>query len=62
MYSDDTGFIMAAKKGHLNVLEFLLTKGSSVNEKNDMGMIHLYLSIYLPIYLSIYWQMEMIYL
>ena len=35
MYSGDTGFILAAEEGHLNILEFLLTKGFSVDEKDD---------------------------
>ena len=41
-YSDETGFILAAENGHLNILEFLLTKGSSVHEKNYRGKIKLF--------------------
>ena len=41
LYSGDTGFILAAEKGHLNILEFLLTKGASVDEKNGLGKIQL---------------------
>ena len=41
MYSGNTCFIEAAKNGHLNILEFLLTKGSSVDEKNGGGKIQL---------------------
>ena len=70
LYSGNTGFLLAAQNGHLNILEFLLTKGSSVDEKNDWGMIKLlfiYLSkiplwlklftafIYLSIHMSSYW-------
>ena len=39
MYSGNTGFILAAGHGHLKILEFLLTKGSSVDEKNEIGKI-----------------------
>ena len=46
LYSGDTAFILAAGNGHLNILEFLLTKGSSVDEKNNNGKIKL-LFIYL---------------
>ena len=46
LYSDKTGFLEAARDGHLNILEFLLTKGASVDEKNIAGMIKL-LFIYL---------------
>ena len=45
MYSGDTGFILAARWGHLNILEFLLTEGALVDEKNYMGKIQI--SIYL---------------
>ena len=57
LYSDETGFILAAGNGHLNILEFLLTKGSSVDQKNEDGKIQIltiYLSIYLFIQSSIY--------
>ena len=46
MYSGNTGFILAARNGHLNILEFLLTVGSTVDEKNDNGKIKLLLFIY----------------
>ena len=57
LYSGDTGFMLAAMYGHLNILEFLLTKGSSVDEKNRDGKINLlfiFLSIYPSSYLSNY--------
>ena len=56
MYSGNTGFIEAARNGHLNILELLITKGASVDQKNEDGKIQLlsYLSIYLIIYLSFY--------
>ena len=41
LYSGNTGFLEAARKGHLNILEFLLTNGSSLNEKNSKGEIKL---------------------
>ena len=41
MYSGNTGFLEAAVNGHLNILEFLLTKGASVDEKNNAGMIQI---------------------
>ena len=41
MYSENTGFILAAGNGYLNILEFLLTKGASVDEKNEDGKIKL---------------------
>ena len=50
MYSDETGFILAAGNGHLNILEFLLTKGSSVDQKDYDGKIKL-LFIYLSMIL-----------
>ena len=57
LYSGNTGFLLAAQNGHLNILEFLLTKGSSVDEKNKLGkiqLLYIYLSsTYLSIYLSI---------
>ena len=46
LYSGSTGFILAARNGHLNILEFLLTVGSTVDEKNDNGKIKLLLFIY----------------
>ena len=46
MYSGNTGFILAARNGHLNILEFLLSKGASVDEKDTLGKIQL-LFIYL---------------
>ena len=39
LYSDNTGFLEAAINGHLNILEFLLTKGASVDQKNISGKI-----------------------
>ena len=39
MYSGCTGFLLAAKNGHLKILEFLITKGSSVDEKDKYGKI-----------------------
>ena len=57
MYSDKTGFLEAARNGHLKILEFLLTNGSSVDEKNYWGKIQIlpfYLSNYSFIYLSIF--------
>ena len=41
MYSGDTGFLMAAANGHLDSLEFLLTKGALVDEKNIYGKMKL---------------------
>ena len=41
MYSGSTGSLLAARNGHLNILEFLLTKGSSVDEKDRYGKIKL---------------------
>ena len=35
LYSGKTAFIEAAENGHLNILEFLLSKGFSVDWKND---------------------------
>ena len=48
LYLGNTGFILAAGQGHLNILEFLLTKGASVDEKNRIGKMKpfFYLSIY----------------
>ena len=43
MYS---GFILAARNGHLEILEFLLSKGASVHEKDTLGKIKI-LFIYL---------------
>ena len=36
LYSENTGFILAARNDHLNILEFLLSKGSSVDENKRM--------------------------
>ena len=41
MYSGNTGFLEAAGNGHLNILEFLLTKGASVDENNYGGKMKL---------------------
>ena len=41
MYSGNTGFILAAGNGHLEILEFLLTKGASVDQKDRWGKIKL---------------------
>ena len=49
MYSGESAFTEAARKGHLNILKFLLTKGASVDQKNDDGKIQI-----LPNYLFIY--------
>ena len=35
----NTSFTEAAGNGHLKILEFLLSKGSSVQERNDWGKI-----------------------
>ena len=53
-YSGNTAFILAARYGHFNILEFLLSKGASADQKNDWGMIQLYLSFYLSIHLLTY--------
>ena len=45
-YLGNTGFIEAASNGHLEILEFLLTKGASIDEKNYDGKMEL-LYIYL---------------
>ena len=39
LYSGRTGFILAARNGNLNILEFLLTKGASVDQKDRYGKI-----------------------
>ena len=54
LYSGNTAFILAAGQGHLNILEFLLTKGSSVDEKNNDGKMKLFfIFINQSIFLSI---------
>ena len=49
MYLGNTGFIEAASNGHLEILEFLLTKGASVDEKNYDGKMKLLYIIYLTL-------------
>ena len=57
LYSEETGFILAARNGQLNILQFLITKGSSVDEKDINGkkqilhIIYIYVSIFLFIYI-----------
>ena len=41
LYSENTGFLEAARYGYLDILEFLITKGSSVHEKNKKGKFKL---------------------
>ena len=58
MYSGNTGFILAARNGHLKIVEFLLTKGASVDENNISGKIQI--SIFLTmIYLSMYLSFDL---
>ena len=47
LYSGYTAFILAAKNGHLNIIEFLLNKGSSVKENNRWGKIKFYLCVFI---------------
>ena len=56
MYSGilTTGLQEAARYGHLNILEFLLTKGFSVDEKNYQGKITLvFINTFIYTYLTI---------
>ena len=39
LYSGDTGFLEAVNYGQLNILEFLVTKGASVDDRNVLGKI-----------------------
>ena len=48
MYSGETALILAARKGHLKILESLLNKGSLVDKKDNLGKIK-HIFIYLSL-------------